>query len=355
MIAERSGVRDQVKYQKVMITKHGGLEVLRVVTDEVPEPLHGQVRVRVMAAGVSFADLLIREGLHPEAWFRRPPFTLGWDVVGVIDRVAEGVKTLQVGQRVAALPIVGGNAEYLCLPEREWVPVPSGLDPAEALAVVFNYVTAYQMLHRSAQVKTGERVLIHSAAGGIGSALLQLGRLMELDMIGTASGSKRKLVEELGARAIDYRTTDFVEATHRLTGGGVDAVFDGIGGSNLQRSYNTLRPAGRLIAYGLSATLQGGRRQLRSTLANLKDWVKIFSLNLASDRRRVILYSIQTLKRRHPEWYRADLIVLFDMLQRGQFKPLIAARLPLEQARHAHELLATGTTAGKIVLINDFP
>lgn len=341
-----------MKYQKVSIAKHGGPEVLRVVEDEVPEPSHGQVRVRVCAAGVSFADLLLREGLHPESWLRRLPLTLGWDVLGVIDRVGEGVKTLQVGQRVAALPIVGGNAEYLCSPEREWVPVPTGGDPAEALAVVFNYVTAYQMLHRSARVKTGERVLIHSAAGGIGSALLQLGRLMELDMIGTASGAKRQLVEELGARAIDYRATDFIVAVHRLTGDGVGVVFDGIGGSNLQRSYSALRPVGHLIAYKLSATLAGGRRQLRSTLANLKDWARIFSLNLTSDQRRVSLYSIQTLKRRRPEWYR-DLIVLFDLLQRGKIKPIIAARLPLDQARYAHELLAAGSTVGKIVLLNE--
>lgn len=342
-----------MKYRQVTITKHGGPEVLRITENEIPEPPRGQVCVRILAAGVSFADLLIREGLHPEAWFRPLPLTLGWDVLGVIDRVGAGVKTLQVGQRVAALPIVGGNAEYLCLPEREWVPVPDGLDQAEALAVVFNYVTAYQMLHRSARVKTGERVLIHSAAGGIGGALLQLGRLMELDMIGTASSSKCQLVEELGARAIDYRATDFIVAVHRLTGDGVGVVFDGIGGSNLQRSYSALRPAGHLIAYGLSATLEGGRRQLRSTLANLKDWARIFSLSLTSDQRRVSLYSIQTLKRRRPEWYRADLIVLFDLLQRGKIKPIIAARLPLDQARYAHELLAAGSTVGKIVLLNE--
>ena len=342
-----------MKYRQVTITKHGGPEVLRITENEIPEPPRGQVRVRTLATGVSFADLLIREGLHPETWLRPLPLTLGWDVLGVIDRVGVDVKALQVGQLVAALPIVGGNAEYLCLPEREWVPVPDGLDQAEALAVVFNYVTAYQMLHRSAQVKTGERVLIHSAAGGIGSALLQLGRLMELAMIGTASRSKCQLVEELGARAIDYRATDFVDAVHRLTGDGVGVVFDGIGGSNLQRSYCALRPAGLLIAYGLSATLGDGRRQLRSILANLKDWARIFSLNLTSDQRRVSLYSIQTLKRRRPEWYRADLIVLFDLLQRGKIKPIIAARLPLDQVRYAHELLAAGSTVGKIVLLNE--
>ena len=139
----------------------------------------------------------------------------------------------------------------------------------------------------------------------------------------------------------------------RLTGDGVDVVFDGVGGSYLQRSYSTLRPAGRLIAYGLSATLVGGRRQLRTTLANLKDWARAFSWNLSPDRRRVILYSVQTLKRRRPEWYRADLIVLFDLLRRGKIKPIIAARLPLAQVRQAHQLLAAGSTVGKLVLIND--
>ena len=195
-----------MKYRKVMIEKDGGPEVLRIVDDEVPELSRDQVCVRFRAAGISYADLLMREGLHPEGWFRALPLTLGWDVLGVIDRMGEDVKTLQVGRLVAALPIVGGNAEYLVCQNASgcrarWA------GSAEALAVVFNYVTAYQMLHRSVRVKTGERVLIHSAAGGIGSALLQVGCLMELDMIGTASSSKCQ-VEELGARAIDYRATD---------------------------------------------------------------------------------------------------------------------------------------------------
>ena len=170
-----------------------------------------------------------------------------------------------MGQIVAALPVVGAYAEYLCLPEGAVVPVPSDLDPAEAVSLVLNYVTAYQMMHRSAQVKPGERVLIHSAAAGVGTVLLQLGKLVELEMYATASRPKHTLVSSLGGAPIDYRKEDFVKQVLVLTGDGVDAVFDGIGGDHLWRSYKTLRAGGRVISYGLtstlnSGTLAGGRR-----------------------------------------------------------------------------------------------
>src|SRR5262249_26157500 len=157
----------------------------RVVEEECPEPKHGEVRVRVLAAGVSLPDVMMREGIHPET--PNLPFTPGWDLVGVVDRLGDGVSGFQSRQIVAALPVNGASAEFVCLPQRELVPVPSGLDPAEAVSLILNYVTAYQMLHRSAKVRPGQRVLIHGAAGGVGSALLQLGRLAGLKMYGTCS------------------------------------------------------------------------------------------------------------------------------------------------------------------------
>src|SRR5215213_7982463 len=172
-----------VRYKRVVVSRLGGPEVLEVREEELPEPGLGEVRVRILATGVSYADLLMREGVHPEAL--RPPFTPGWDLVGVIDKPGVGAYALEPGQMVAALPVWGANAEYLCLPQGELVLVPAGLDPAEALVVVFNYVTAYQMMRRSARVRPGQRVLIHAAAGGVGTALLQLGRLAGLEMYGT--------------------------------------------------------------------------------------------------------------------------------------------------------------------------
>ena len=163
-----------MKHMRIIVTHYGGPEALEVLEEECPEPQPGEVRVRVLTAGVSLPDLMMREGIHPET--PPLPFTPGWDFVGVVDRVGEGVTRIKSGESVAALPISGAYAQFVCLKESELVPVPSGLDPAEAVSLVLNYVTAYQMLHRLATVKPGQRVLIHGTAGGVGSALLQLGR-----------------------------------------------------------------------------------------------------------------------------------------------------------------------------------
>src|SRR5690242_18829735 len=177
---------------------------------------------------------MMREGIHPET--PRLPFTPGWDLVGVVDKHGDGVSGIEPRQMVAALPIHGAYAQFVCLPQHELVPVPSGLDPGEAVSLILNYVTAYQMLHRSAKVKRGQRVLIHGAAGGVGSALLQLGRLAELEMYGTCSSRTAPAVSGLGGIPIDYRDQDFVEEIRRRSGDGVDAVFDSIGGTHIWRS-----------------------------------------------------------------------------------------------------------------------
>ena len=200
--------------------------------------------------------MLMREGVHPET--PRRPFTPGWDLVGVVDKLGDGTFGFDLGQMVAALPVTGGYAEFICLPQAELIAVPSELDPSEAICLVMNYVTAYQMMYRSVQVISGQRALIHAATGGIGTALLQLGKLAELEMYGTASSHKLDLVSRLDATPIDYQQLDFVEQILRLTDDGVDIVFDGIGGTHLWRSYKALRTGGRVVAYGLTSTLHGG-------------------------------------------------------------------------------------------------
>src|SRR6476660_1297562 len=202
--------------------------------EECPEPKRGEVRVRVLAAGVALPDVMAREGIHPET--PSVPFTPGWDLIGVVDRLGEGVSGIELGQMVAAMPIHGAYADFVCLPQQELVPVPSGLDAADAVSLILNYITAFQMLHRSAKVRPGQRVLIHGGSGGVGTALLQLGRLVGLEMYGTCSPATHQLVLGLGGTPIDYQKTDFVEAIHRLTGDGVDIVFDGVGEANVWRS-----------------------------------------------------------------------------------------------------------------------
>src|SRR3989449_9853834 len=174
-----------MRQMRIVVSHYGGPDELRVVEEEGPEPKDGEVRVRVLAAGVSWPDLLMREGVHPET--PRLPFTPGWDLIGVVDRLGTGISGIEPGQIVAALPISGAYAEFVCMPQRELVPVPSGVDAAEAVSLVLNYVTAYQMLHRSAKARSGQRVLIHGAAGGGGLAPLQPWRLARPGVYSTCS------------------------------------------------------------------------------------------------------------------------------------------------------------------------
>jgi len=343
-----------VKHTRIIVTHYGGPDALEVMQEECREPKPGEARVRVLAAGVSLPDLMAREGIHPET--PRVPFTPGWDLVGTVDRLGDGVSGIETGQTVAAMPISGAYAEFVCLPQRELIPVPSGLDAAEAVSLVLNYITAYQMLHRSAKVKRGERVLIHGASGGVGTALLQLGALAGLEMYGTCSSRGARAVSDLGGIPIDYQHQDFVSEVHRLTSEGVDVVFDPIGGAHLWQSRKALRPGGKVVGYGTTTSLRGeGLASGRPGHRNRLHGIPIYALYIAGGwllpgRKRVIPYSIQTLKRLRPEWFRQDLIALLDLLQRQKLKPLVAQRLPLAQARHAHELLGKGGVVGKIVL-----
>src|SRR5215472_10719513 len=343
-----------MRQTKIVVTRYGGPEVITLAEQECPAPMPGEVRVKVQAAGVSLPDVLAREGVHPET--PRVPYTPGWDLVGIVDQIGEGVSDFELGETVAAMPISGCYAQYVCLPQRKLIPVPVGLDPAEAVAVVLNYTTAYQMLNRSAKVKLGQRVLIHGASGGVGTAFLQLGRLAAVEMYGTCSAQAAEVVKELGATPIDYRNSDFVQEIHRLTSDGVDPVFDGIDGDNLWRSREALREGGRVVTYGFQSKMRGGRmaspsegrHPLRESAALggflIRNWFK-------PGRKHMVPYSIQWWMRCKPAWFRHDLLTLLDLLKQGEIKPLIAQRLPLDEARRAHEMLGEGGVLGKIMLL----
>jgi len=346
-----------VKHTRIVVTRYGGPETLQVIEEECPEPRSGEVRVRVQAAGVSSPDIMAREGIHPET--PKVPYTPGWDLVGVVDRLGDGVSGIALGQIVAAMPIHGAYAEYVCLPQRTVVPVPPGLDPAEAVSLILNYITAYQMLHRSAKVRAGQRALIHGASGGVGTALLQLGRLAGLEMYGTCSARGASTVIELGGVPIDYKDQDFVQEIRRLTADGVDVVFDSMGGAHIWRSREALRPGGKVVAYGLTGSLREGRLASGPSSGRHRfREIAVFGRYIVASwvlpgRRRVVPYSIQTLMRLKRAWFRQDLMTLLELLRQRKIKPIIAQRMPLVQARQAHELLGKGGVTGKIVLVCD--
>ncbi|MBC5781450.1 zinc-binding dehydrogenase [Ramlibacter sp. USB13] len=341
-----------MRHSRVVVTRFGGPEVLQVVEEEVPEPGAGEVRVRVLAAGVSLPDVMMREGIHPE--HHQPPFTPGWDLVGVVDGLGAGVTGFAPGQVVAAVPIIGAYAEYVCLPQAELVDVPPGLDAAEAVSLGLNYVTAWQMLHRAARVQPGQRILVHGASGGVGSALLQLGRLAGATMYGTCSAHAAEVVRGEGATPIDYAQQDFVQEMRKLPGGGVDVVFDSVGGAHIWRSRRALRRGGKVVAFGLTGSLRGGR--VAGGKPHRLRGLAMFGLSLAASRllpgnRHVVPYSIQWMKRHHPDWFAADLRALLELLREGRIRPIVAQRFAITEARQAQELLGRGRVVGKIVLV----
>lgn len=336
-----------MQYRRVIIPHPGGPEVLKVAEEPVPEPGQYQVGIRVLAAGVARADIMMRRGLHPGS-ASSYPYTPGYDIVGIVDKLGANASKFKLGEVVAALIEVGGYTEYVCISEEDLVPVPQGLDPAEVVCLVLNHITAYQMLHRMAEVKAGESVLFHAAASGVGTAQLQLGKLAGLTMYGTASKQKHTVLKDLGAVPIDYQREDFVKCIHKLTKGGMEAVFDPVGGSHIWRSFRLLKNSGRLVAYGEMAITGPDKPRKSEVFLHhvLPRW-----LNYFPGGRKVGWYEVFEEKQDHPDWYHDDLGTLIDLLVQGKIIPIIAERIPLAEARRAHELLEASGVSGKIVLM----
>jgi NADPH:quinone reductase-like Zn-dependent oxidoreductase len=328
-----------MKYKSIVATRRGGPEVLEIKENDLREPSTGEVRVRVLAVGVGGTDVNYRYGYSPLS--PKVPFVPGYEIMGLVDAIGAGVTLVKVGERVAALIGQGGYTEMIYLRQEHLVRVPPSLSPAEVVTLVLNYVTAYQMLHRVAKVKAGDKVLLIGASGGVGTALLELGKLAGLKMYGTASPRKKDVLTRLGATPMDYHTQDFVEVLHRQEPGGLDFVFDGMGGKESERGLTVLRRGGKLVGYaapvGLGSLLLG--------------IVKIAWTNLLPNGKSVEFFGITALYMRDKRPFMEDLPLLFNLLAEGKIKPLITARFPLLEARKANELLESGQTSGNIVLL----
>ena len=336
-----------MKYSHVLLTHFGKpADAFKMVQDDLPEPSEGQVRVKILATGVAYADVMMRRGIYPGA--PPLPYTPGYDMVGVIDAVGAGVKAFSTGQMVAALTFFGSYSQYICLSTDFLVVVPEGVDPVEASCLPLNYLTAYQLLHRTAKVKSGQSILVYGAAGGVGTALLQLGRLAGLQVYGTASSSKQELLTQLGATPIDYKKEDVVARVRALTGSGVDVVFDGIGGAHLTQSFQALHRGGQLISYGLSSIPDGVNFTGAVVRFMIPHVLRIALLSALPNGKRVI---VNTFDKKHPERTREDLGVLLELLSQGKIAPIIGKRLPLEEVATAHELLEHAQVQGKLVLL----
>lgn len=340
-----------MSWQHIEIARFGGPEVLELVTEEaLPQPGPGEVRIKVLAAGTGFTDTFIRMGRYPE--FKGPlPFTPGYDLVGTVDALGEGVSRPALGEMVADLSVVGGYTQYAVRRADSLVTVPEDVDPAEAVCLPLAYMTAYQMLARMAAIEADATILVIGASGSVGTALLDLARAMGLRAIGTCSAANMGVVESYGAQAIDYRAGDFTQTVKRATGGrGVDAVFDAIGGAHFKRSFAALAKGGVLIGYGSQTMATGGESLMTAGLGllRLKLWSLLSPLN---GRRRAAFYSITGRRKAYPEQFAEDMTKLLNCLKEGRIKPVVADRLPLSAAADVHRRIDRGGLGGKVVLL----
>jgi NADPH:quinone reductase-like Zn-dependent oxidoreductase len=325
-----------MKYKSIIVTRRGGPEVLQVIDNDLRPPSAGEARIKILVTPVCQDDVAVRIGNRP--FLPKTPFVPGYSTLGVVDAIGEGVTSVTVGDRVAALTQLGGYAQYIYLDEDQLVHVPTTLDPAEAATLILNYLVAYQVLHRAAQVKEGDRVLIIGASGGVGTAFLQLGKLAGLTMYGIASKSKHHILTEVGAIPIDYHAQDFVEVIRQAEPKGIDFVFNGMAEEYLRRGLAVLRRGGVLVHYGGPESLSG------------------FLLLMA----RFILYNVlpngKAIKgygthRVGIDLLKEDWLALFKLLEEGRIEPIIAEKFPILEAAKANELLESGQVTGNIVLL----
>lgn len=333
--------------KRVVVTRFGGPDVLEVVEGPEPVPGPGEVTVRVLAAGLSFTDTLLRAGTYPGG--PKPPFTPGYELAGLVEKVGSGCRSVHPGDYVAALVVSGGNAEVVAIPETMAMRVPGDVDPAVVVSLIFPYMTAFQLLHRAAKARAGETVLYHGAAGRVGTALLEIARHTGLLVYGTARGADCHLVERRGGIAIDYTREDFLQVIR--SAGGADVVIDGIGGAVSLESLRALRRGGRLVLFGHQSTLVGGHRSWLRLAGFYGAAAATFLVGWMSPRRHVCTYRIAKLRDQHPEWFAQDFGALIALLRQGYLHPAVAERIPLTDVRRAHDLLDAGGVPGKLVLI----
>jgi NADPH:quinone reductase-like Zn-dependent oxidoreductase len=325
-----------MNYKSIVVTRRGGPEGIEIAQNELRPPAAGEVRVKILASPVCQDDVAVRVGNRP--FLVKPPFTPGYSILGIVDALGKGVTGVTEGSRVAALTTFGGHAEYIYLSPEKLVDVPDGLDPAEAVTVILNYLVAYQVLHRVAKANPGDKVLLIGATGGVGSAFLQLGKLSGLKMYALASPSKHKLLLEYGAVPIDYHTQDFVKVLHECEPQGIDFVFNGMGEDAFGRGLAVLRKGGVLVHYG-------GPQSLGRFFLLL---VKLIGYNLLPNGKKIEGYGTHRLG---VELFKEDWNTLFKLLGEGKIKPIIAIRLPLMDAAKAYQMLESGQVTGNIVLL----
>jgi NADPH:quinone reductase-like Zn-dependent oxidoreductase len=333
----------------IVITRHGGPEVLQLQDRPTPEPKAGEVRIRVKASGINFADLMARVGLYPDA--PPTPSVVGYEVSGVVEALGEGVTTLSVGDRVLAFTLFGGYAEQVVVPALGAVKMPEGMSFEVGAAIPVNYTTAYHMLHHVGSLKAGERVLVQSAAGGVGTAAIDLIFAAGAEPIGVASRSKHDWLRERGVNKLVAREEHFMMALQKVTNHqGVDIFLDSTS-EDLRDYYATLAPGGRLIVFGASSMVEGPTRNPLTALKKLLTMPRFAPLKLMNDNRGVIGVNMNPFAQRAPEKLAAQMQALMVMYAEGKLHPHVDATFPPERAGEAHQYLHDRKNKGKVLIV----
>jgi NADPH:quinone reductase-like Zn-dependent oxidoreductase len=335
--------------RQVWITRRGGPEVLQVREAPDPTPKEGEVRIRVAAAGVNFADALARMGLYPDA----PPLpaVVGYEAAGTVDAVGAGGTGFREGDRVGALTRFGGYSDVLCVPQGQVFPLTDALSFPKAAAIPVNYLTAWIMLVHPGSVRAGDRVLVHAAAGGVGQAALQICRWRGAEVVGTASAGKHARLRELGvAHCIDYRTQDFEAEVRRIYGkDGVDIALDAVGGASFGKSYRCLGPLGRLYIFGVSSFAPGKQRSVLAAVRGLASMSRFSPIGMMNGNRGVQGVNLGRL------WHRTELLrqmlgEIVDLVRDGTLDPVVDRVFPFDRAGAAHAFLQDRQNFGKVLL-----
>jgi len=334
--------------RQVWITKTGGPEVLQLKDAPDPEAQSGEVRIRVQAAGINFADLLARQGLYPDA--PKLPAVVGYEVSGIVDQVGAGVE-LKVGDRVGAITRFGGYSDTVVVPKGLVFPLSAELSFEEAAAIPVNYLTAWLMLVEQGNVKKDDKVLVHAVAGGVGQAALQICQWKGAQVFGTASASKHERLKELGvAHCIDYHSQDFASEIKRLTSGrGVDIVLDAVGGKSYQKSYRCLAPLGKLMMFGASTLSSGKDRKILKVIQGLLQMPSFKPIPLMNQNRGVLGFNLGHLWKEEALLKRS-LLEILHLVASGVFRPLVDKVFPMEHAADAHAYIHAHQNFGKVLL-----
>jgi synaptic vesicle membrane protein VAT-1 len=327
------------KMKKVLITEFGGEDKLAIVEGDIPDAAAREVQIAVEYSIVSGSDVNMRRGTYP--FQRKAPLTPGYSVVGKVRTNGQGCSRFQVGERIACLSKYDGQAELINLPERFLVPVPKGADPKLAVALVLDWVTAYEMLHHAAQVQSGQRIFVHGLSGAVGGALLQLAKLQGAEVFGTASPRKHAALRQLGAVPFDYSNKMWIGAMNEL--GGVDAAFDPLGFKSFNESYSILRKGGILVGYGMNLPGLSGS----DPPSVLPVILKLLARNLLfwSGKRTTFFGLTRTSKH-----YIPDLTLLFEWLVAGRISVPVKATFNLQDIKDAHREYARSTGVGSIII-----